>query len=90
LKKPLKKPPMGGFVAIISWRAFSILYITPEQRRNGEDVRLFALRNETLHKAFLHHPERFPKGGPKTWKVQRVVYLNPSNETKKIIHKKGA
>ncbi len=83
---------MGDF---IDWynrmhRHTGLGYITPEQRRNGEDVRLFALRNETLHKAFLHHPERFPKGGPKTWKVQRVVYLNPSNETKKIIHKKGA
>lgn len=65
-------------------------YITPEQRRRGEDIRLFALRHETLQKAFLQHPERFPKGGPKTWKVQRIVYLNPSNETRKIIHKKNA
>jgi len=81
---------MGDF---IDWynrmhRHTGLGYITPEQRRRGEDVRLFALRNETLHKAFLQHPERFPKGGPKMWKVQRVVYLNPSNETRKIIQKK--
>jgi len=37
-------------------------YIIPEKRFRGEDVRLFALRNETLHKAFLQHPEQFPKG----------------------------
>ena len=83
---------MGDF---IDWyntahRHSGLGYITPEQRRNGEDVHLFARRNETLRKAFKRHPERFPKTGPKQWKSMRVVYLNPSQETKRLIHKKAA
>ncbi|MGQ9847388.1 MAG: hypothetical protein ACUVQP_07820, partial [Bacteroidales bacterium] len=50
-------------------------YITPEQRRKGEDLRLFALRNHTVQKAFSKHPKRFPHNGPKEWRSKRVVYL---------------
>lgn len=81
---------MGDF---IDWynrvhRHSGLGYISPEQRRLGEDIRLFARRNETLWKAYERHPERFPKRGPKTWKSQRVVYLNPSRDMKRFIHQK--
>ena len=83
---------MGDF---IDWynrthRHSGLGYITPEQRRLGEDLGLFARRNETLRNAFEKHPERFPKRGPKEWKSRRVVYLNPSRETKRLIHQKAA
>ena len=83
---------MGDF---IDWynrthRHSGLGYITPEQRRCGDDIRLFALRNKTLQKAFELHPERFPKRGPKMWKSKRVVYLNPSHETKRVIHQRIA
>jgi transposase InsO family protein len=83
---------MGDF---IDWyntthRHSGLGYITPEQRRLGEDIKLFERRNETLQKAFDRHPERFPKSGPKQWKSRRVVYLNPSHETKHLIHRKVA
>lgn len=79
---------MGSF---IDWyncthRHSGLGYVTPEQRRRGEDLRLFTLRNETLSRAFEQHPERFPKRGPKSWKSQQVVYLNPSQETRHLIH----
>lgn len=83
---------MGDF---IDWyntthRHSGLGYITPEQRRTGEDINLFARRNETMQKAFEQHPERFSKHGPKVWSSQRVVYLNPSQETRRIIHKPAA
>ncbi|WP_181015333.1 integrase core domain-containing protein, partial [Alkalispirochaeta sphaeroplastigenens] len=57
---------MGDF---IDWyntthRHSGLGYITPEQRRSGEDITLFARRNETLRRAFEEHPERFPRTGP--------------------------
>ena len=56
---------MGDF---IDWyntvhRHSGLGYITPEQRRKEEDLRLCALRNQTLQKAFEEHPERFPRKG---------------------------
>jgi len=83
---------MGDF---INWyntthRHSGLGYITPQQRRNGDDIELFARRNETLRKAFEQHPERFPRSGPKQWTSKRVVYLNPSLETRRLIHQKAA
>ena len=64
---------MGDF---IDWyntthRHSGLGYITPEQRRTGEDINLFARRNETMRKAFEQYPERFSKNGPKVWSGQR-------------------
>ena len=78
---------MGDF---IDWyntthRHSGLGYITPTQRRAGDDLKLFAKRNQTLRAAFALHPERFPKTGPIQWASRRVVYLNPSHETKRLI-----
>lgn len=71
-------------------RHSGIGYVTPEQRRTGQTSELFRLRNETLFKAWERHPKRFPKNGPKLWKEQRVVYLNPTTETRRLVINKAA
>lgn len=58
---------MGDF---INWynathRHSGIGYMTPQQRRNGEDIILFEKRNQTLKEAWERLPHRFPKNGPK-------------------------
>ena len=65
-------------------------YVTPEQRRTGQSSALFELRNQTLLKAWEQHPERFPGTGPRQWKERRVVYLNPSAETRRLVINKAA
>lgn len=81
---------MGDF---IHWyntvhRHSGIGFVTPAQRMQGEDLTLFALRNATLMNAWKRLPHRFPKSGPKLWTSTRVVYLNPSQETRRFIHEK--
>lgn len=81
---------MGNF---IDWyntthRHSGIGYVTPEQRRRGEDIDLFERRNETLSEAWKRLPDRFPKTGPKMWTQNRIVYLNPSKETQNYIMQK--
>ena len=56
---------------------------------NAKDIRLFALRNDTLRKAFAEYPQRFPRTGPKEWKSKRIVYLNPSLKTRRLIHQES-
>jgi len=81
---------MGDFLHWYNtvYRHTGLGYITPLQRRRGEDVKLFELRNQTLQKAWKEHPERFPKKGPKQWVYHKVVYVNPSVETKRYILQK--
>ena len=57
--------------------------VTPEQRRSGISSQLFEKRNKTFLVAWKKHPERFPKKVPIIWKEQKVVFLNPSDDTKK-------
>jgi hypothetical protein len=71
-------------------RHSGIGYVTPQQRRQGKVEELFRKRNATLLKAFQRTPERFQKTGPKLWREKKIVYLNPSEETKKLICKKVA
>ena len=70
-------------------RHSGIGYVTPQQRRTGISSQLFAKRNETLVAAWKKHPERFPKKGPRMWKERSVVYLNPSQETRKFLYQKA-
>lgn len=81
---------MGDF---INWyntthRHSGIGYVTPQQRKNGDDLKLFEKRNQTLAEAWIRLPHRFPKTGPKLWSHKRVVFLNPSKDTRKFISKK--
>ena len=83
---------MGGF---IDWynmlhRHSGIGIVTPEQRRRGEDKILFEKRNRTLREAGERLKQRFPKTGPKLWAYKRVVYLNPSQETRNYLWRKAS
>ena len=73
-----------------SHRHSGIGYVTPEQRRLGDDITLFEKRNKTLIEAWKRLPNRFPKSGPRMWRSKRVVYLNPSKETRNFITKKAS
>jgi len=83
---------MGGF---LDWyntvhRHSGIGFVTPQQRKRGEDKRLFEKRNETLKAAWERLKHRFPKSGPKLWEYKRVVYLNPSKETRNYMWRKAS
>lgn len=78
--------PMKG----TTHRHSGIGYVTPEQRRTGQSSELFELRSQTLLEAWERHPERFPRKEPRLWKEQRVVYLNPSAETRRLVINKAA
>lgn len=83
------------FADFIDWyntthRHSGIGYVTPQQRRSGASSELFRRRNETLRAAWEMHPERFPKTGPRFWRESRVVYLNPSAETRQLVLKQSA
>jgi putative transposase len=55
----------------------AIGYVTPHQRRHGEDHAVFAARNETIKRAFELRPERWVHG-PKYFVHEPVVILNPA------------
>lgn len=57
-------------------------YFTPKQMRSGEYKEKVALRNSVMQKAKEANPQRW-SGPEKQWKIEHVVYLNPSNETRK-------
>ncbi len=71
-------------------RHSGIGYVTPQQRRQCKVEALFRKRNATLLDAFQRTPERFPKAGPKLWREKKTVYLNPSEDTRKLLCKKAA
>jgi len=56
-------------------RHSSIGYVTPVQRRKGQDKILFEKRNETIKKAREKHPERWGKK-IKIWEAKEKIYLN--------------
>ena len=55
----------------------AIGYVTPHQRRRGEDHAIFAVRNQALSIAFELRPERWVRG-PKYYAHQSTVVLNPA------------
>jgi transposase InsO family protein len=63
----------------------AIGYVTPHQRRHGDDHTIFAARNATLKRAFQLRPERWVRG-PKYYAHEKTVVLNPAerNRTEKI------
>lgn len=70
-------------------RHSAIGYVTPEQRRSGEYRQIFRKRNETIEKARKLHPERW-SSTPRVWECNDEIWLNPSEETKKILLQKSA
>jgi len=64
-------------------------YVTPEARHAGKADKIFAKRNKTYALAYEQHPERWSRK-PKNWSIPSAVYLNPSDETKKMNTKRKA
>lgn len=55
----------------------AIGYVTPHERRHGEDHAIFAARNAALRNAFELRPERWVRG-PKYFVHESEVILNPA------------
>lgn len=70
-------------------RHSGIGYVTPQQRRRGVSGKLFEKRNKTLQEAWKKRPDRFPKKGPRLWKEKTIVYLNPSDDTRRFLYQKA-
>lgn len=69
-------------------RHSGIGFVTPLQRRSGEDVAILKARRETYEKARRTHPERWARGIRK-WDRPEIVKLNP-RERKKSRQKNAA
>lgn len=63
-------------------RHSGIGYVTPMQRRNGEDIAILEKRRETYEKARSEHPERWSRKTRK-WERDETVTLNPKNRRKR-------
>jgi putative transposase len=60
-----------------------LCYVTPAQRRKGEDREIFEKRNKTFDLARLAHPERWT-GKTKVWEIEQEVFLKRGNQIKKV------
>ena len=59
-----------------------LCYVTPAQRRKGEDKKIFENRNNTFELARLAHPERWT-GKTKVWGLEQEVFLKKGNLQRK-------
>ena len=64
-------------------RHSSIGWVTPHQKRFGEDHALFDQRNRALDEAYAAHPERWSRP-PQQWTQEAQVVLNPAERGKKF------
>ncbi|HDR14127.1 MAG TPA: hypothetical protein ENN79_01310, partial [Desulfobacteraceae bacterium] len=55
---------------------------TPSQKRNGEDVKLFEQRNQTIQKAKEKNPLRWGSRKVRSWKPCNTVVLNPGKKVR--------
>lgn len=60
----------------------SLGYVTPMQKRRGEDFELFAVRNQTMKKAKELYPERWGKRKVRRWVPGKPVILNPGKKAR--------
>ena len=58
----------------------SLGYVTPIQRRKGDDTHLFDLRNKTMKKARKRYPERWGSRSARKWLSEDTVILNPEKQ----------
>lgn len=58
----------------------SIGYVTPQQRRSGEDIKIFKTRNKTMDAARKQFPERWGNRPVRTWISKDTVILNPDKK----------
>jgi len=60
----------------------AIGYVTPIQKRNGEDVKLFEQRNQTIQKAKEKNPLRWGSREVRSWNPCNTVVLNPGKKVR--------
>ena len=63
--------------------------MTPEAMHYGRAQELQARRQAVLSAAYVAHPERFPKGPPRPWKLPTAAWINPPeirSTTKEVTH----
>jgi len=80
------------FAGFINWYNTEHLhsgigYVTPASRHDGTAQAIYEKRNATYAIAREKHPERWSSQSKK-WQGAEVVYLNPSDETKKRMKEK--
>ena len=78
----------GVFSEVVDWymtehRHSKIGFVTPMQRRTGEDIKLLERRRETYRKAREKYPERWSKNVRK-WDRPETVTLNPRRKKKEL------
>jgi transposase InsO family protein len=62
-------------------RHSKISFVTPSQRRNGEDINILKTRQKTYEMAYHRHPERWSKN-IRNWSYIETVTLNPKKSKK--------
>ncbi len=63
--------------------------MTPEVMHHGRAQELQVRRQAVLSAAYATHPERFPKGAPRPWKLPTAAWINPPeirSTTKEVTH----
>ncbi len=58
-------------------------YVTPAQRRSGDDKKIFKIRNKTMHSAKKKFPERWGSRKTREWLSESTVILNPDKTPQK-------
>ena len=72
-----------------SHRHSGIGMMTPEAMHNGKAETLRVRRAVVLRDAYDRHPERFPRGVPRPWKLPTAAWINPPEirwTTKEVTH----
>ena len=57
-----------------------IQYLTPMQRRSGNEDEILAHRDAVFADAKSKHPERWNNRNTRDWSLSKEVYLNPTKE----------
>lgn len=63
--------------------------MTPEAMHYGRAEELRLRRSAVLRAAYDTHPERFPRGMPRSWKLPTAAWINPPeirSTTKEVTH----
>ena len=57
-------------------------YVTPMQKRTGEDLALFEQRNQTIKAARNLNPSRWGSRPARVWKKERTIFLNSGKKVR--------
>jgi len=66
-------------------RHSKISFVTPSQRRNGDDINILKTRQKTYKMAYQRNPERWSRN-IRNWDYIESVTLNPKKSKKKEVN----